>query len=135
MLRIKPLITALLFFSVWPVAAQEISTPPANRIALSGERVRIGFSFDLNPDCSSKGEVKSRLLEQPKNGVVEMVTEKGFTLYAKDDQKFQCNEKQSDIQSYYYKSREDFKGKDKLVIEVFYPSGSYRKRLFNIDVR
>ncbi len=135
MLRIKPLITALLFFSVWPVAAQEISTPPANRVALSGERVRIGFSYDLNPDCSAKGEVKSRMLEQPKNGVVEMVTEKGFPLYPKDDQKSKCNEKQSDIQSYYYKSREDFKGKDKLVIEVFYPSGSYRKRLFNIDVR
>jgi hypothetical protein len=134
MLRIR-LITALLFFSVWPVAAQEISTPPANRIALSGERVRIGFSYDLNADCSSKGEVKSRMLEQPKNGVVEMVTEKGFTVYAKDDQKFRCNEKQSDIYSYYYKSREDFKGKDKVVIEVFYPSGTYRKRLFNIDVR
>jgi hypothetical protein len=33
------------------------------------------------------------------------------------------------------KSREDVKGKDRIVIEVFYPSGSYRKRLFNIDVR
>jgi hypothetical protein len=134
MLRIR-LITALLFYSVWPVAAQEISTPPTNKIALSGERVRIGFSYDLNPDCSSKGEVKSRMLEQPKNGVVETVTEKGFTLYAKDDQKSKCNDKQTDIQSYYYKSREDFKGKDKLVIKVFYPSGTYRKRLFNIDVR
>jgi hypothetical protein len=126
---------AALFISVCPVAAQELPTPPANRIALSGERVRIGFSYDLNADCSSKGEVKSRLLEQPKKGVVEMVTEKGFTFYAKDDQKFKCNEKQSDIQAYYYKSHDDFKGKDRLVIEVFYPSGSYRKRLFNMDVR
>ena len=134
MLRIR-LITALLFFSVWPVTAQEISTPPANRIALSGERVRVGFSYDLHADCSSIGEIKSRLLEQPKNGVVEMVTEKGFTNYAKDNQKYRCNEKQSDLQAYYYKAREDFKGKDRFVVEVFYPSGSYRKRLFNIDVR
>ena len=71
------------------------------------------------------------MLEQPKNGVVEIVTEKGFTGYAKDDQKHKCNEKQS----YYYQSRENFKGKDKVVIDTFYPSGTYRKHLFNIDVR
>jgi hypothetical protein len=134
MLRTR-LIAALLFFSVWPVAAQEISTPPVHKIALSGERVRIGFFYDVNPDCSSTGQIKSRLLEQPKNGVAEMVTEKGFTGYAKDDQKYKCNEKQSDLLAYYYKSREDFKGKDRFVVEVFYPNGSYRKRLFNIDVR
>jgi hypothetical protein len=120
MLRIR-LMTALLFLSVWPVAAQELSTPPTHRIVLSGERVLVGFTYDLDPDCSSTGHIKSRLLEQPKNGGVEMVTEKGFTTYAKDDQKYKCNEKQSDIQSYYYKSREDYKGKDRFVVEVFYP--------------
>ena len=129
------LITVLLFFSVWPVVAQEITTPPTNRIALSGERVEIGIAWDVNADCSSTGQIKSRLLEQPKNGVVELVTEQGYTRYAKDDQKYKCNEKQSDIQVYYYQSREDFKGKDKLVIEAFYPRGSYRKMIFNIDVR
>jgi hypothetical protein len=134
MLRIR-LITALLFFSVWPVAAQEISTPPINRIALSGERVRVGMAWDVNPDCSSTGHIKSRLLEQPKNGVAEMVSEMGFTNYAKDDPKYKCNEKQSDIQAYYYKSREDFKGKDRFVVEVFYPRGGYRKMMFSIDVR
>jgi hypothetical protein len=99
MLRIR-LITALLFFSVWPVAAQEISTAPKHKIALSGERVLIGSSYHVNPDCSSAGEIKTRLLEQPKNGVVEIVTEKGFTGYAKDDQKYKCNEKQHTIISH-----------------------------------
>jgi hypothetical protein len=135
MLRITQLITALLFFSIWPAAAQVLSTAPTNRVALSGERVRVGFSYEVNADCSSAGEIKSRVLEHPKNGVVEVVTEKGFPSYAKDNQKYKCNETQSDVQAYYYKSREDFKGKDKIVVEVFYPGGSYRKRLFNIDVR
>jgi hypothetical protein len=134
MLRIR-LITALLFFSVWPVAAQEISTPPINRIVLSGERVRVGTAWDVNSDCSSTGHIKSRLVEQPKNGVVEMVTEMGFSSYAKDNPKYKCNEKQSDIQAYYYKSQEDFKGKDRFAVEVFYPRGSYRKLIFSIDVR
>ena len=133
MLRI--IITALLFISVWPVAAQVLSTAPTNKVALSGERVRVGFNYHLNADCSSQGEIKSRVLEHPKNGVVETVTEKGFTRYPKNDQKYKCNETQSDVQAYYYKSREDFKGKDRFVVEVFYPIGSYRKRLFTIDVR
>jgi hypothetical protein len=134
MLRIR-LITALLFFSVWPVAAQQIPTEPANRIVLSGERVRVGFAYDVNHDCSSRGQIKSRLLEQPKNGVVEMVEEKGYTRYPKDDQRYRCNENQSDTEAIYYKSREDFKGKDRFVVEVFYPGGIYRKRIFNVDVR
>jgi hypothetical protein len=117
------------------VAAQELSTPPTNRIVLSEERVRTGTAWDVNPDCTSTGHIKSRLLEQPKNGVVEMVSEMGFTSYAKDDPKYKCNEKQSDIQAYYYKSREDFKGKDRFVVEAFYPRGGYRKMIFNIDVR
>ena len=127
--------TLLLLLSICPSAAQQISTPPANKIALSGERVRIGYAYALIPDCSSAGQVKSRLLEHPKNGVVETIAEKGFSAYAKDDQRYKCNEKQSDIEAYYYKSREDFRGKDKVVIEVFYPNGAYRKLLINIDVR
>jgi hypothetical protein len=45
----------------------------------------------VNPDCSSTGQIKSRLLEQPKNGVVEMVTEKGFTAYAKNTSAMKSN--------------------------------------------
>jgi hypothetical protein len=135
MLRTALLINISMSFLVFPLTAQEIQTPPAHRIALSGERVRVGFSYELNADCSPRGEIKSRLLEQPKNGVVEIVTEKGFASYGKEDQRYKCNEKQSELPVYYYKSREDFKGKDRFVVEVFYPSGTYRKRLFNVDVR
>ena len=133
MLRI--IITAFLFFSVWPAAAQVLSTPPTNKVALSGERVQVGFNFHVNADCRSAGEIKSRVLEHPKNGVLEMVAEKGFPSYPQNDQKYECNGTKSDVQAYYYKSREDFKGKDRFVVEVFFPHGSYRKRLFTIDVR
>jgi hypothetical protein len=116
-------------------SAQEVATPPTNKIVLSGERNRVGFSYSLNPDCTSAGEIRSRLVEPPKNGIVEIVKEKGFSSYPKDSQMYNCNEKPSDIDAYYYKSRDGFKGKDRFVSEVFFPSGSYRRRVFNIDVR
>jgi hypothetical protein len=75
------------------------------------------------------------MLERPKNGVVEIVKERAFTAYPKDDPRHKCNEKETDLHAYYYKSREDFRGKDRFVMEVFFPTGSYRKRLFNMDVR
>jgi hypothetical protein len=117
------------------VSAGVLPTAPVNKVALSGERVRVGFSFHVNADCRSAGEIKYRMLEHPKNGVAEMVTEKGFTGYPKDDQRYYCNDTKTDVQAYYYKSREDFKGKDRFVVEVFYSNGNYRERLFNIDVR
>jgi len=112
-----------------------LPTAPANKVALSGERVRVGFSYHVNADCRSAGEIKSRMLEHPKNGVAEMVTEKGFPSYDKDNQKYYCNDTKTDVQAYYYKSQEGFKGKDRFVVEVFYPNGNYRERLFNIDIR
>jgi hypothetical protein len=128
-------VLAVLLFSVGQAAAVELTTAPVNVIALSGDRVRMGYSVSLNGDCTTSGELKSRLAEQPKNGAAEIVTEKGFTNFSKDDPQFKCNEKQSDIQSYYYQSRDGFKGKDRVVIETFFHNGNYRKRVYNIDVR
>jgi hypothetical protein len=48
---------------------------------------------------------------------------------------YKCNEKPSDVEAYYYQSRDGFKGKDRFVCDVFYPNGSHRKRIVNIDVR
>jgi hypothetical protein len=116
-------------------SAQEIATPPINKIVLSGERTRVWMTYDLNPNCSPKGEIRLRLIEPPKHGDIEMVTEKGFTVYPKDSQMYSCNEKQSDVHAYYYRSRDGFTGKDRFVGEAFYSNGAYRKGVINVDVR
>jgi hypothetical protein len=128
-----PLIVMLL--SVEHVAAAELPPQTISVIALSGERVRASITYGLNADCSSQGEIKARLIEPPKNGAAEIVNEKGFSNYGKDDQQYKCNEKPSDVVAYYYKSKDGFKGKDRFVIEWFSPNGNYRKRIFNVDVR
>ncbi len=115
--------------------ARELPTPPTSATVPSGERTRVGKAFDLNPDCSSGGKITARLIEKPADGLAEIVNERGFTEYEKDAQAYKCNEKESDITKFYYTSNGGFKGKDGFTVEVFYPNGNYRKRVFNIDVR
>lgn len=115
--------------------ARELPTPPVFATVLSGDRTNVGKAYDLNPDCNPTGTITARLIEKPKNGLAEIVNERGFTNFPKETQVYKCNEKESDIINFYYTSNEGFKGKDRLTIETFFPNGNYRKRVFNIDVR
>ena len=117
------------------VSAQELSTKPAFLVVASGTRVHTTIAYALNADCSSIGQIVVRIVEKPKHGEAEIMHEEGFTAFGKEDQKYKCNEKRSEVVNLYYKADEQFKGKDRLVAEYFYPNGSYRKRIFNIDVR
>jgi hypothetical protein len=116
-------------------SARELPTPTVFPIVVSGERTRVGITFHLNPDCTSAGKITVRLLEAPKNGTVEILTERTYADYEKTDPKFKCNEQLSEMPAFYYTSREGFKGRDRFSIEIFYPNANYRKRVFNVDVR
>jgi hypothetical protein len=117
------------------VAAVELPTPPVTVVALSGDRVRAGRSYDMNPDCSPGGEVKARLTEAPKNGTAEIVQEKEFINFGKDNALSKCSDKSADVTAYYYQSKDGFKGKDRFVIETFFHNGNFRKHVYNVDVR
>lgn len=115
--------------------AQEIPTKPTFLVVPSGIQRQITLAYALNPDCSSKGTIVARIVQKPKNGELRVANEEGFSSYAKDDQRYKCNEKRSEVVKLYYTSDEGFKGKDRFVVEVFYANGSYRKRVFNVNVR
>jgi hypothetical protein len=117
------------------LSAREIMTPPAFKTVVSGKRTMLGRFYDLNGDCSSAGKVILRLMQQPRNGVAEIISEQSFTAYPKDDLRYKCNEKPVDAEKVFYKSNDSFKGKDQLIVEAFYPNGDYRKVTVNIDVR
>jgi hypothetical protein len=117
------------------VSGQEIPTQPQFRIVLSGVRTKVGFTYSLNADCTSAGLPNVRILQKPRSGTVEILNEEGYTAYAKDAQQYKCNEKKTEMISYYYKSNEGFRGKDRFVVEVFFLSGQYRKLVVNVDVK
>lgn len=134
MMRVITALSALCLSAV-DALGQELVTAPSFPIVASGNRTRVGTAYHLNADCSPAGAISVRLAEKPKNGTVELVAEQGFSDYGRDAQQYKCNEKPSELQAFYYTSRDGFTGKDRFVVEVFYPIGTYRKRLFNVDVR
>ena len=124
-----------LIAAIGQARARELPTPPVSAIVVSAERTQVGKAYDVNPDCSVGGKVTVRVVESPKSGTVEVVTEKGFTEFEKETQAYKCNEKQLDITAFYYTSKDGFRGKDRFTVEMFYANGNYRKRVFNVDVR
>ncbi len=117
------------------VSGQELPTQPTFLTVASGVRLRYLLGFSLNADCTSTGEIVARIIQQPKNGMIEVAREQGYTQYGKEDQRYKCNEKRSEVVHLYYEPSERFKGKDSFVVEVFFPNGQYRKRVFNVTVR
>ena len=116
-------------------AAMELAPTTTVSTVVSGIRTRIGFSFSLNPDCSVDGTIVVRVLQPPKNGKFESVDEIGNSNYEKKDQKFRCNIESRLVSKYFYTSDEGFSGKDRLMIETFFPNGNSRKRTFEVTVK
>lgn len=115
--------------------AMELSPTTTISSVAMGVRTRIGFSYALNPDCSVEGPITVRILQSPKSGKFESLDEEGNSAYASTDQKFRCNLEKRAVSKYYYTSDDGFAGKDRLVIETFFPNGNSRKRTFEITVK
>jgi hypothetical protein len=133
--KLNAIVVILTAFASAELFAREIVTPPAFKTVVSGTRTMLGRFYDLNADCSSAGKVTLRFMQKPRNGSAEIASEQGFSGYPKDDQRNKCNEKPIDVEKVFYRSNDDFKGKDQFVVEAFYPNGDYRKVTVNIDVR
>jgi hypothetical protein len=56
-----------------------------NRIVASGAKVRIGFFYAVNPDCTAMGNVTVRVAKQPEQGKVETVATTEYAHYSKEN--------------------------------------------------
>jgi hypothetical protein len=108
---------------------------PTPRTVASGERQRIGYFYYVNPDCSSGGYMTVRILTPPGHG--EVTTDRGldYPNYSKENQRYQCNLKQSPVSNVLYKSNSGYVGTDSFLIEAVSPLGSTITRIYQITVR
>jgi hypothetical protein len=119
-----------------PAVVTATSAPqPAARTVTSGERQRVGFFYYLNPDCTFGGYMVVRIITPPVHG--ELSTERGvdYTSFPKENQRYQCNLKQSPGIYVYYKSNSGYLGTDSTLIEAASPIGTTFTRTYTITVR
>ena len=116
-------------------SAQAVNPTTLQKVVLAGERIMIWGATALNPDCSVMGQTTVKIRKEPRHGKLEIEEENGFPYYAKDNSRFQCNNRQVPMKKIYYTAAENFSGSDKMELEGFFSSGHSRKVLVNVTVK
>lgn len=102
--------------------------------ALSGERTKMGQSYNLNADCTAATMPKIKLVQAPAHGSVEFVSEKIFSHYPTGAPQIRCNTRRSPGVSEYYTSKSGYSGKDMYKVRVTYGEGTIKDVTVNINV-
>jgi hypothetical protein len=105
------------------------------RAAAAGQQVRVGFLTNIDPDCSSTPFASVRIVEQPKHGEAALKDDTGFTNFAKENSRFECNKQRSDGTAVLYRGEEGYTGKDSVTVEIVYVDGRESGAHYSIDVK
>jgi hypothetical protein len=115
---------------------EKLETQTLTRVVFaSGAKHRIGFYFDLNPDCSAVGDIGVRVTKQPEHGTVETVAATDYVKFPKENIRSKCNRHKVKGTLVNYKTAEKYTGKDEFDLLIFYPGGYARELHFDISVR
>lgn len=95
-----------------------------NKVVSSGTISKLSWFYDLNPDCSSVGGLRYRILKKPNHGEVDFADGEGFPEYYSDNARFVCNSKKAKTLDINYKSTEGFIGEDRFEVMIFYTNGN-----------
>jgi hypothetical protein len=105
------------------------------RSAAAEQRLRIGFLTNLEPDCTSTPFANVRIIEAPKHGEATLKPDTGFTGFAKENPRFECNQQRSDGTAVLYQSETGYIGKDAVTVEIVYADGRESSVRYSIDVK
>ncbi|MGR9155509.1 hypothetical protein ACU8OQ_04280 [Rhizobium leguminosarum] len=101
--------------------------------ALSGERTKMGQSYNLNVDCTVATMANIKLVQAPAHGSVDFVKENIFPNY-RDGVRNKCNVRKSPGVSEYYTSKSGYSGRDMYKVRVSYGEGTIKDVTVNINV-
>jgi len=108
-----------------PPATPALPKPlPVTRFVPSGEERTIGSVTALNPDCSSRGPVVGRVVENPAHGEVAFESGDIFPTFVQTSPLVACNSKRAPGLMIKYRSEPTFIGQDGMKIFLIFPDGS-----------
>lgn len=79
-------------------------------MAVAEQRVRIGFLYNVEPDCSVVPFANDRIVEPPKHGDAAVEAGTGFPNYDKSNSRFECNQHKTDGTAVWYRSDPGYSG-------------------------
>lgn len=122
-----------------PAKKAEITRPIAetivNRDVFSGSEARIGAMNWVNADCTSGAVPALRIVTAPQNGELRQAEVTLPIDRRKGSPRSDCNGKPVTAVAVLYKSKAEFTGKDNVVIDVDYKTGTVKRFNYKITVR
>jgi hypothetical protein len=103
-----------------------------SKAVASGGVLRLAHFASVNPDCTSRGITVVRVNEAPTHGTVRMRRERGFTTFRNQQQ---CDDRRVDGVTVEYRPERGYLGADRVGLDVIFPTGNERLRVYNITVR
>ncbi len=100
----------------------------------SGNESRLGVLGGVQADCSVLLP-DIRISKQPAKGEVRLDQTRAVISLTKDNNLATCNGRDVGAVGVFYKSKDDFTGEDRLILDVDYKVGIVRQLTFVINVR
>lgn len=105
------------------------------RTVVSGSEQKLDFNYSINPDCTSLGELKARVIKTPDHGKLRFETGDDYTKFPKENSRYECNRQKTAGLIVYFVSDPGFTGPDTALIEVTYPQQLIQSTRYDISVK
>jgi hypothetical protein len=103
--------------------------------AFSGSESQIAAMNIVKADCSPGPLPEVRVVTPPSSGDVRLEPIKYAVSREKSNPRAHCNGKTVDAVAVFYKSKSDFTGADKLVLDVDFRAGTVKRYFYAINIR
>jgi TonB family protein len=105
------------------------------RVVAANQKLNLDFLYSLEADCSSIGFATIRIVQQPEHGKVSSKNGTGFSNFAKENLRYDCNKRRTEGVILSYEPTARYTGPDSLTVDVIYPSGNFWRRHYSIEVK
>jgi hypothetical protein len=92
-------------------------------------------NFSLNPDCTSTGDARLRIVHPPEHGSLSISTEPFYPSFSIGNVRYACNKQKAPGNRAIYTAADGYVGRDHLVLEGSNGNGTVRRISVTIDVR
>jgi hypothetical protein len=105
------------------------------KTVVSGRKTKIDNYFSIQSDCSPNGYPEVRVSVRPQHG--EATTEQATkaAAYPAGNPRSRCNGRQLPATALFYTSASAYAGKDHFEVDVIFPTGGYRRAVYEVTVR
>lgn len=110
------------------------TTASLSFVAVAGKPTQLNYYLSLNPDCSAGSLPTIRIVQQPQNGTLKIMSGTNFPNFHQENIRSACNRKRSASQQVWYTGN-SAGANDLVIVEAIFSNGRTILHSFNIANR